>query len=651
MSSKLAICIAPKKMELFHPTKNGSMNPTKLTYGSHKKVWWRCINDHEWQSSVKEALKVSYLCPYCERLRPSEEYNLNTEYPNIAASWHPIKNNGRQPMDVLPGCNDKVWWQCEQGHEWNAQINARVRYKLGCPYCSGRYATKDNNLLVTHSHLEKEWNQEKNELLFSDYKAGSNKKVWWKCVNGHEWEASPNKRTRNNGLPNGCPYCNGKKTSKENSFATFYPHFVNLWDQAKNKKSPNDYTKSSGKKVWWRCPKGHSWEAPIYSIASGKGCPTCSMYYSTSLPEFVLVYYLKKFVTEVTHQYKVSSTTLDLFIPSLVLGIEYDGVRFHKNLQKDLEKEQLYYKEIANFTLIRIRERGCPNYIGGHERTKIFHRSNNYSNKSLEDVILEVIKNINPQQGLPIINIKNDFSDIQNLCDHRRIEQSLNNNYPEVSKEWDYEKNGTLTPEYVTAYSGQFVWWKCTIGHSWWAMIQNRTRLNQGCPECKQVYASENYNLSVTHPNLKEEWHPYLNEPFKITEYKPYSNKKIWWRCSKEHEWEATISSRTLQNTGCPFCSGKKATYENSFGHHFPGLAKLWHPSKNHPLTPFDVTRASGKKVWWLCEKGHEFEKRVCDQTRNPKSNGCSSCQFFIPSQENLLAEAPPKFLKLNWNL
>lgn len=646
MNSNLAISIAPKKMELFHPVKNGLLNPKTLTKGSHKKVWWKCANGHEWETSIKEALRVSYLCPYCERLRPSEEYNLNTEHPNIAASWHPVKNNGRQPIDVLPGCNDKVWWQCGNGHEWNSQINSRVRYQLGCPYCSGRHATKEDNLSVTHPQLEKEWHKEKNDCLFSDYKAGSNKKVWWKCVNGHEWETSPNKRTRKNGLPNGCPYCSGKKVCKENSFSTCYPHLVDLWDDTKNKKGPDEYTKSSGKKVWWRCSKGHSWEAPISSIVSGKGCPTCSMYFSTSFPEFVLLYYLKKLSADVTHQFQVSNTTLDLFIPSLVIGIEYDGVRYHKDLQKDLAKEHLYYEEIANFTLIRIREKGCPQYIGGHERTKIFHRSNNYSNESLEHVIIEVLETFFPIEEIPKISIKSDYRDIQNLSDHRRLEKSLSNHYPEISKEWDYEQNGTLTPEHVTAFSGKYVWWKCKQGHRWWTMIKNRTRLNQGCPVCRQVYASENYNLSVTHPNLKEEWSPNLNGGLKISDFKPYSNKKVWWRCRNGHEWEATISSRTCQNSGCPFCSGKKATFENSFGYHYPNLSKFWHPNKNHPLTPFDVTRGSGLKVWWMCEMGHEFEKRVCDQTRNANTNGCYSCQMSIPSQDNSLVDDYPEILE-----
>lgn len=63
--------------------------------------------------------------------------------------------------------------------------------------------------------LKSEWHTEKN-ISFSPYElaAGSNKKVWWKCAQGHEFFASPNGRTnnkRNNGGVAPCPNCGGIK--------------------------------------------------------------------------------------------------------------------------------------------------------------------------------------------------------------------------------------------------------------------------------------------------------------------------------------------------------------------------------------------------------------------------------------------------------
>jgi len=56
-----------------------------------------------------------------------------------------------------------------------------------------------------------------------------------------------------------------------------------------------------------------------------------------------------------------------------------------------------------------------------------------------------------------------------------------------------------------------------------------------------------------------------------------------------------------------------------------PDLVKEWHPTKNGELTPNDYTYGSHKKVWWLCSKGHSFEKVIRYRTRNNRS-GCPYC-------------------------
>ena len=42
----------------------------------------------------------------------------------------------------------------------------------------------------------------------------------------------------------------------------------------------------------------------------------------------------------------------------------------------------------------------------------------------------------------------------------------------------------------------------------------------------------------------------------------------------------------------------------------FPDLIKEWHPSKNDELKPQDFTYGSDRKVWWVCNKGLEWQNR-----------------------------------------
>ncbi|MFA7101153.1 MAG: zinc-ribbon domain-containing protein, partial [Bacilli bacterium] len=49
------------------------------------------------------------------------------------------------------------------------------------------------------------------------------------------------------------------------------------WDKNQaNGVSPDTLTCGSGKKVWWKCSKGHEWQASIYSRTYGVGCPICA---------------------------------------------------------------------------------------------------------------------------------------------------------------------------------------------------------------------------------------------------------------------------------------------------------------------------------------------------------------------------------------
>lgn len=125
----------------------------------------------------------------------------------------PLYNVGIDPCTLLPSSNKKVWWQCSQGHKWEAVVANRTRLKSGCPFCSGHRAIPGKTDFATvYPELLNEWNYEKNTGINpSEFTAHSGKKVWWRCKRGHEWEAIIDSRTRGTG----CPYCVGMKQQQE----------------------------------------------------------------------------------------------------------------------------------------------------------------------------------------------------------------------------------------------------------------------------------------------------------------------------------------------------------------------------------------------------------------------------------------------------
>ena len=484
----------------------------------------------------------------------------------LMAEWNWGKNNELHfdPEVLTVGSGVKVWWKCPKGHEWQAVIDHRNRGK-GCPYCSGRCAIKgENDLETVNPTLAKEWNYEKNSGLTPDeVMPNSNKKVWWKCSKGHEWQATI--ANRNNG--NGCPYCAERYAiTGENDLQTVNSILAEEWNYEKNNGlTPLNIMANSNKKVWWKCSKGHEWQATINNRNKGNGCPVCDSERKTSFPEYALVYYLEKYGLGVLHTYKGKGYELDIYIPSKKIAIEYDGCYWHKHrTKKDLEKN--YKCEKDGIKLYRIREGLSP--LNDSSIDYVVQENPKDLSKVIEMILSEIV-------GACVdVDMERDAVDIENLRVLTEKENSLLFSNSEVGNEWNNEKNGSLKPEHFSPNSHKKVWWKCRKGHEWQATIANRNR-GRGCPYCsgKKVLKGDN-DLQTVNPTLAKEWNYERNTELTPADVTSHSNKKVWWKCNKGHEWQATINNRNNGN-GCPVCAREKRKNSKSKHDEFVDLKEV----------------------------------------------------------------------------
>ena len=268
----------PQLAHQWHPAKNGGLTPDQVLPGSHRKVWWICEKGHEWQAQIKSRV-AGCGCPVCasREIHPHEN-DLASQYPLLAAQWHPTKNGALRPETVAPRSSRKVWWRCAKGHEWQASVDSRVSGS-GCPVCSGRKVVPGENDLATQfPQLAAQWHPTKNGALSPQQVTScSNRKVWWECERGHAYQATVAARTMSE---SGCPYCAGRKVlAGFNDLATKFPDLAAQWHPVLNGNlGPDMVTPGSRRKVWWVCPLGHVWKAVIYSRTGTNkcGCPICS---------------------------------------------------------------------------------------------------------------------------------------------------------------------------------------------------------------------------------------------------------------------------------------------------------------------------------------------------------------------------------------
>ena len=269
----------PQLVKEWNYQKNGNLTPNNVTYNSHKKVWWICCKKHEWQEKVVKR-SGGHNCPYCTgKLVIQGENDLATLNPRLANEWHPTKNGNLNPTMFTQNSIENVWWKCDKEHEWQATIIHRNN-GANCPYCNNQRVLKGfNDLATKYPNLSKEWHPSKNEDLTPyDVTCGSHKKVWWICDKGHEWQVDVVNRSKGSN----CPYCTGRYAIQgETDLATLNPQLASEWHPTKNKNLlPTMVTCNSDKKVWWKCNKGHEWEAKINNRNHNKGCPYCKNHYS-----------------------------------------------------------------------------------------------------------------------------------------------------------------------------------------------------------------------------------------------------------------------------------------------------------------------------------------------------------------------------------
>ena len=193
--------------------------------------------------------------------------------------------------------------------------------------------------------------------------------------------------------------------------------------------------------------------------------------------------------------------------------------------------------------------------------------------------------------------------------------------HPELIVEWS-DRNLPLTPDSVTFGSNKKVWWKGTCGHEWETSVKARSN-GEKCPICSGARVVTGINdLSTLKPKLASEWSE-KNE-IKPTEVSIGSHKKVIWQCKQGHEWTATVKSRTINGTGCPYCSHNKVLAGfNDLATVFPDVAAEW--SDRNEKKPTEVTAFANSKIWWKCKTcGYEWNTLISTRSYGSKCPCCS---------------------------
>lgn len=546
-------------------TANGPLRPEDLKAGSNRKVAWKCDQEHRWQAVVSSRAKQGRGCPYCAgQLTERGVNDLGTSQPLLAGQWNFRRNSDLTPEKVKASSNKKVWWECERGHEWQAQIADRTRRGDGCPFCSGRQVLPgETDLATTHPVLAAQWSKTANrDSRIEQVSAGSNRKVWWVCDHGHNWKMAVSKRAL---LGQGCPICSGKQVLEGfNDLASQSPEIAKFWNFEKNGDLlPTQISAGSQKLVWFVCEldSRHEWQGRVTGLKRGRGCPICAN---------------KRIVSGINDL----STTH----PAL-------AKQWHPEMNGELRPTSLGAGSHKAAWWV------CPT-DGRH-----------IWSASVES------RSGKREAGCPV-------------CANRVVIQGVNDlatTHPHLASEWDFLKN-TTSPSEIAVGSRVKYSWKCSKEHEWSAAPQ--TRLRSGCPVCsnKAVQAGSN-DLATTNPELLKFWNFEANK-IAPTELVAGSGRKVMWVCESAHSFlRAPVTMlRTAACPYCSNSKVKKGF--NDLETVLPDLASQWDYEKNGDLTPSDVLPGSERSVWWLCVNGHSWNARIANRKNGRDCPSCAQTGF-----------------------
>lgn len=642
---------APDLATEFHPEKNKPLTPESTPLDWDHNLWWKCTGcDHVWQLPPKFRLGAGPRgCPKCaEHIRPLAENSLAETHANVAQQWHPTENGNVTPGAFTAESAHEVWWLCPQsdcGHKWFAPIATRTAGKRrGCPSCQrpdSEIPIPGESLGDLYPNVAAEWHPDLNGRLDPfNLKPRSKRKVWWLCAACQTtWLASVANRTANGTGCNPCSYAARiavrDRPEPGRSLADKFVQLVLEWDGDRNDRSPGELKPGSDYRAWWKCARGHEWQAHVYARTGGEktGCPVCrdlpeaGQSVGELRPDLVQQWHPTLNGDRTPFEFSLGSAFLATWQCSVghvwdaritnrakpngsgctqcrTWGTSQQQIRLAHELeaagcpvQHDHPRIPVEGRAPVNADIVLPAYNTVVEFDGSHYHEGAAAASRDKrQTRALESAGWNVIRvRPAPLEALRPADVL--------LADGRDTKRAVNGVIARL-----------MADGHLPARAEEYL-----SDPTLWAVTQSD----------KEIQERFGRSVATLHPEVAADWHPTLNGERRPEMTNPGSRDTTWWLCSScSHVWKTSPKKRTTDNSGCPKCATRRRATTirkprpgHSVAERFPHLLELLHPTKNGDISLWNLNYGTTTKLFWLCPRcGNEWT------THTPRNTGCRTC-------------------------
>lgn len=559
--------------------------PENVTHRSSRKIHWICRKcGHRWVTTPNYR-STGGGCKHCgaarrgrAKQRPPAGKSLADVAPGIARHWHPTLNGETTAQDVYPASEIPRYWLCDLGHVERTPPKLRRRQSggNGCVTCGGRRVEEGvNDLQTTHPDTAAQWDELKNSALGlgpTQVSAGSERRAWWRCPNGHSWQAIIKSRAHGK---RGCPACIAWATSQVEVqvrcelAAVGVPVVVkDRWRVGKHRMQLDIVVPDWSLVIeydgyrWHKAQdnrerdllKSRRLEAAGWTVVRVRDRLEPLGVNDVRVCEADGVLPTVKALLRRLGELGMHTDQFGDYLRGDSLWAAQQAVReYQRVLSKSLASER---PELARQLDPDLNNGVSAKTIHPGTNARYWWRCPACQHQWPAAVSARVGSSARPGTGCPQCG-RAARGKKRSLAVPG---QSLADHFPDLAREWDAEKNAAIEGLYsdqVKPFSVKKAWWICPAHqHSYRASIASRTNVGTGCPYCtnRRVLAGFN-DLATTHPDLARDWNLEANRAefgVDATGVTAGSNTRAHWRCHAcGRRWQARIYSRMQGRSRC----------------------------------------------------------------------------------------------------